>query len=52
MAVGVLEETLARICKSLRLSGVQARLITSGTGDWRFLDIVSVRAGKLEVLLK
>lgn len=48
----MLEETLQRIYKSLRKSGVQARLITSGFGDWRFLDIVSVRAGKLEVLLR
>ena len=51
MAVEVLPDTLARIRASLRLSGVQARLMVSGSGDWRFLDIVSIRAGKLEVLL-
>jgi hypothetical protein len=40
---------LSAIKQSLEVGGVKARLITSGTGDWRFLDIVSVRAGKLEV---
>lgn len=51
MAVAVLDDTLARIQESLQASGVQARLAVSGFGDWRFLDIVSIRAGKLEVLL-
>jgi len=31
-------------------SGVQARIITSGTGGWRYVDCVSIRAGKLEAL--
>jgi len=49
VALPVLKEVLAHIRRTLRKGGVKARLITSGTGDWRFLDIVSVRAGKLEV---
>lgn len=46
----MLDETLARIQKLLSKGGVQARLTVSGFGDWRFLDIVSIRAGKLEVI--
>ena len=49
VALAVLKEVLAHIRRTLKKGGVRARLITSGTGDWRFLDIVSVRAGKLEV---
>lgn len=30
--------------------GVKAKLIYSGTGDWRYLDIVANGAGKLESL--
>ena len=37
---GVLEQ----LDKTLRRDGVKARLITSGTGDWRFLDIVPLTA--------
>jgi hypothetical protein len=29
---------------------VQARIITSGVGDWRYFDCVAFRAGKLEAL--
>lgn len=28
----------------------QSRIITSGSGDWRYVDVVAVRAGKLEAL--
>ena len=49
VAKAVLDEVLDRIQRLLQKAGVKARLITSGTGEWRFLDIVSVRAGKLEV---
>ena len=49
VALAVLKDVLAHIRRLLKKGGVKARLITSGTGDWRFLDIVSVRAGKLEV---
>jgi len=28
----------------------QARIITSGAGDWRYLDVVHTLAGKLEAL--
>ena len=31
-------------------AGVQAKLILSGKGDWRFLDIVAAGAGKLAAL--
>ena len=30
--------------------GVEVNMITSGTGDWRFLDLVPLRAGKREAL--
>ena len=49
VAKSVLDKVLVAIKRSLDAGGVRARMITSGTGDWRFLDIVSVRAGKLEV---
>jgi hypothetical protein len=29
---------------------LQSRIITSGSGDWRYVDVVAVRAGKLEAL--
>lgn len=35
---------------TLKHERVEAQLITSGRGDWRFLDIVSKRAGKLSAL--
>lgn len=34
----------------LDTAGVEARLILSGRGDWRYLDVVSSSAGKLEAL--
>lgn len=45
MSVAALERgVLKQIEKDLRRSGVKARLITSGRGDWRYLDIVSQNA--------
>lgn len=35
---------------ALGAANVQANVILSGQGDWRFLDIVSRKAGKLEAL--
>jgi len=29
---------------------VQVRIILSGTGDWRYMDCVSIKGGKLEAL--
>lgn len=40
----------AGIKKGLAASGVQAKVITSGTGGWKYVDIVSAQAGKLESL--
>jgi hypothetical protein len=34
----------------LLLFVIQARIITSGSGDWRYVDAVSRKAGKLEAL--
>ena len=36
-----LEQVLKRTERMLDAGGVRARLITSGTGNWRFLDIVA-----------
>eukprot|EP00878_Enallax_costatus_P014266 GHUV01014922.1.p1 GENE.GHUV01014922.1~~GHUV01014922.1.p1 ORF type:complete len:413 (+),score=120.28 GHUV01014922.1:330-1568(+) len=46
----VLERVLDHITASLEAAGVKANVITSGTGDWRFLDLVPIKAGKLEAL--
>lgn len=46
----VLQRVLDSIQQRLDSGGVQANIITSGTGDWRFLDLVPIRAGKLEAL--
>ena len=48
---GVHAESVGSVTEGIRdaldAAGVQARLILSGQGDWRFLDIVSAGAGKL-----
>jgi sucrose-6F-phosphate phosphohydrolase len=43
---GVLESVQA----ALDRAGVRANIITSGTGDWRFVDCVPLGAGKLQAL--
>lgn len=48
--VDVVAEARQLISEALGRSGVQAKLITSGKGDWRYLDIVPEGAGKLESL--
>ncbi|KAL3162887.1 hypothetical protein ABBQ32_009336 [Trebouxia sp. C0010 RCD-2024] len=48
--IDVVEQVQQQISNSLGADGVKARLILSGTGDWRFLDIVSINAGKLQAL--
>jgi hypothetical protein len=40
----------AHITSALSTAAVHAKLITSGMGDWRYLDVVPVGAGKLESL--
>lgn len=47
VSVAALQLVLRQVQRDLKRGGVKARLITSGTGDWRFLDIVSCNAGKL-----
>ncbi|WIA20655.1 hypothetical protein OEZ85_005031 [Tetradesmus obliquus] len=48
--VGVLQKVLDQLQSSLDAARVQANIIVSGTGDWRFLDLVPIRAGKLQAL--
>uniref|UniRef100_A0A7S3RAP8 Sucrose phosphatase-like domain-containing protein n=1 Tax=Dunaliella tertiolecta TaxID=3047 RepID=A0A7S3RAP8_DUNTE len=48
--VEVLDSVLASLAASFAAAGIKANMITSGHGDWRFLDIVPIRAGKLEAL--
>lgn len=46
----VMDQVQLQISESLQEEGVEARLILSGKGDWRYLDIVSINAGKLQAL--
>ncbi len=46
----VMDQVQQQISDSLAAEGVEARLILSGKGDWRYLDIVSINAGKLQAL--
>ncbi|GAX82355.1 hypothetical protein CEUSTIGMA_g9784.t1 [Chlamydomonas eustigma] len=48
--VSVLDSVLACIKDSLATSSVKANVITSGHGEWRYLDLVPMKAGKLEAL--
>ncbi|KAI8471812.1 MAG: sucrose-6F-phosphate phosphohydrolase-domain-containing protein [Monoraphidium minutum] len=48
--VGPLPGVLERIGAVLEKGRVDCNIITSGTGDWRFLDLVPKRAGKLQAL--
>ena len=48
--VDVMEQVQQQISGQLAHQGVQARLILSGKGDWRYLDIVAINAGKLQAL--
>ncbi|PNH08188.1 putative sucrose-phosphatase 1 [Tetrabaena socialis] len=51
---GVSDEATAavvdRVNGELAAAGVSANVITSGHGGWKYLDIVPLRAGKLEAL--
>lgn len=46
----VLDSVLAGIKRELADGGVRHRIVVSGSGDWRFLDLVPVEAGKLQAL--
>ncbi|KAF8062739.1 SPP1 [Scenedesmus sp. PABB004] len=50
VAVAALPGVVGGIEAALRGAGVRANIITSGTGDWRFMDLVPARAGKLQAL--
>ena len=45
----VLEGVVAGIQADLQAGGVRHRLVVSGSGDWRFLDLVPREAGKMQV---
>ncbi len=44
VALEALDPVLGKIRRALKHGGVRAKLITSGSGNWRFLDIVSANA--------
>ncbi len=44
VAVKVVDKVLDSIRRACKRGGVRARLITSGDGEWRYLDIVSNQA--------
>lgn len=46
----ILDTAMRTFRKMLEACDVQAQLITSGLGTWRYLDCVAVRAGKLNAL--
>ncbi|KAL4425696.1 hypothetical protein ABPG75_009712 [Micractinium tetrahymenae] len=48
--VDVLEGVVASISADLAASGVAHRLVVSGSGGWRFVDLVPRQAGKLQAL--
>lgn len=45
----VLDSVLSSLQRDLAEAGVQHRLVVSGSGGWRFLDLVPKEAGKLQV---
>lgn len=50
VATAVLPRVTDAIAGRLAAEGVSASVVTSGVGDWRFLDLVPARAGKLQAL--
>jgi len=48
--VEVLKDVTSSLSEAITSRGLQARIITSGSGDWRYVDAVSRKAGKLEAL--
>ncbi|KAG2440657.1 hypothetical protein HYH02_010236 [Chlamydomonas schloesseri] len=43
-------QVVGRVNSELAAGGVAANVITSGHGGWKYLDVVPIRAGKLEAL--
>lgn len=54
LTLGVRDDAVAKFEDHIRggldKSGVRAKVITSGHGGWKYVDIVSAQAGKLESL--
>lgn len=54
VAFSVKTDTIAkvkqRLIKDLSKQGLEVQVITSGTGDWRYLDCVPINGGKLSAL--
>eukprot|EP00775_Hariotina_reticulata_P008536 gene8536-8718_t len=48
--VSVLDKLIGRLQAMIDTTKLQARIIISGAGDWRYLDVVHKLAGKLEAL--
>lgn len=48
--IDALQQVVDHVSTRLAAAGVNANIIHSGTGDWRFLDLVPRQAGKLEAL--
>lgn len=46
----VMGDVIAYLRQGFEAAGVQVRVITSGNGEWRYVDCVSIRAGKLEAM--
>ncbi|KAF8054588.1 SPP2 [Scenedesmus sp. PABB004] len=46
----VLDDLMDRLQAGIDKRDLQARIITSGAGDWRYVDVVHRLAGKLEAL--
>mmetsp|Transcript_15183 Transcript_15183/g.44726 ORF Transcript_15183/g.44726 Transcript_15183/m.44726 type:complete len:149 (-) Transcript_15183:186-632(-) len=46
----VLDAVIGMFNDKLAQQGVKANIIPSGVGDWRYLDVVPIRAGKLQAL--
>ena len=44
------EEFISQVSAATAAAGLRAKLIASGTGGWRYVDVVSCGAGKLESL--
>ncbi|GFR51603.1 hypothetical protein Agub_g14027 [Astrephomene gubernaculifera] len=50
VADGAVGRVVASVQQQLAAAGVGANVITSGHGGWKYLDIVPLRAGKLQAL--
>lgn len=46
----IVDKVVQDISVAVERAGVRAQFILSGKGEWRFLDIVAQRAGKLAAL--